>query len=79
MTISNGQVDLLIEMLSLTKDNELDCDGCWAQMAEFAENSLAGNSVPEGLRQIDEHLKICGECREEFESLKAALSNESEE
>ncbi len=76
MTISNEQIDMMLEMLSLTNDQEEDCRGCLVKLAEFAENSLAGKSVPEGLSKIDEHLKICGECREEFETLKLALSSE---
>jgi predicted anti-sigma-YlaC factor YlaD len=46
-------------------------------IAEFAETTLAGKSIPGGLRSIEEHLKICGECREEFETLKDALSREA--
>ena len=45
-------------------------------MAEFATVSLAGRTIPEGLRAIDEHLRVCGECREEFEALRAALQSD---
>jgi hypothetical protein len=45
-------------------------------MAEFAEISLVGKSIPIGLKIIEDHLEICGECCEEFEALKLALSNE---
>ncbi len=79
MTISSQQVDALLTMLAFTKDKEENCDGCLIKMAEFAENSLAGKSIPDGLRSIDEHLKICGECREEFETLKVVLSNDVDE
>jgi hypothetical protein len=77
MPISKQQVDSLLKMLALTNDVEQDCDGCLKVMAEFAETSLAGKSIPGGLRSIEEHLKICGECREEFETLKVALSNQA--
>ena len=73
MNISEEQIQALLKMLTLTKDEELNCDECLSSMAEFAENELAGKSVTEGLASIDAHLQLCGECREEYESLKSAL------
>lgn len=76
MNITNEQVQALLGMLALTKDDETDCDHCLHHMAEFAETTLSGKSIPDGLKCIDEHLKGCGECREEFEALKKALGGE---
>lgn len=78
MSISDEQIQALLEMLALTKEEEATCDDCMQHMAEFAETSLAGKTIPEGLKRIDEHLQFCGECREEFEALKAALDEEYE-
>ena len=76
MNITDEQVRALLNMLVLTKDVETDCNHCLKHMAEFAETTLSGKSIPDGLRCIDEHLERCGECREEFEALKAALGAE---
>lgn len=76
MNISEPQIRSLLEMLSLTGNEEADCGECLQHMAEFAETSLPGKPIPEGLRRIEEHLKLCGECREEFEALKDALAGE---
>ena len=76
MKISNEQIDTLLQMLALTKDDETDCGDCLVKLAEFAENSLKGNSIPEGLRRIEEHLRICADCCEEFEALKIALAGD---
>ncbi len=73
MNIIDEKVQALLEMLSLTSDNEADCGDCLQHLAEFAETTLAGKSIPESLRHIDEHLQRCGECREEFQALKFAL------
>ena len=78
MNISEEQVQAMLEMLALTKDVEASCDDCRQQLAEFAETTLAGKSIPEGLKCIDEHLQRCGECREEFEALKAALGHDND-
>ena len=77
MIISNEQIQAILRMLALTKDVEASCDDCQRQLAEFAETTLAGKSIPEGLRYIDEHLQLCAECREEFEALNAALEESS--
>ena len=79
MKFSRQQVDTLLNSLALTKDAEQDCDGCLKKLAEFAETSLAGKSIPDGLQSIEDHLKICGECCEEFEALKDALSQEADQ
>lgn len=76
MKMTYQQIDALLQMLSLTQESEVACDRCLEKMSEFAEISLAGRTLPEGLIAIDDHLKICGECREEFEALKLALSYE---
>lgn len=77
MKISEQQVKSLLKMLALTKDDEASCDDCLQHMAEFAEASLPGKPIPEGLKRIDDHLRLCGECREEFEALKVALNDET--
>ena len=77
MNLSENQIQALIEMLALTRDNEATCDDCLDSLAEFAETTLTGKSIPEGLKCIEEHLHLCGECREEFEALKLALAEES--
>ena len=76
MNITDEHVRALLDLLALTKDVETDCDHCFQHMAEFAEATLSGKTIPDGLRCIDEHLERCGECREEFESLKEALGGE---
>ena len=73
MTLSEHEVDGLLRLVGLTKDDEIDCDQCLSQVAEFAEHALAGRSMPEGLRAVEHHLAICAECREEYEALKEAL------
>lgn len=76
MIITRDKMVALLDMLVLTRDEEATCDDCLNRLAEFAETTLAGKSVPDGLRSIDEHLERCGECREEFSALKLALSGE---
>lgn len=78
MSLSDEQLTSLAKLLGMTREEELTCDECLRHMAEFAQVSLAGRTVPEGLRAIDEHLRFCGECQEEFQALRDALQRDSE-
>lgn len=73
MTLSDRQLQTLHQMLALTRSQELNCDQCLVKMAEFAENTLAGNAVPKSLQDVEQHLSLCGECEEEFKALLQAL------
>ena len=73
MALSKDEVEALMRLVSLTQDDELNCEQCMALVAEFAERRLAGKSIPDSLRLLEQHLLVCPECREEFEALEQAL------
>lgn len=73
MTLSRQQIEELIKGVSLTRDEEVTCDECLGDLAEFAERMLEGKSLPDGLRAVEHHLEICAECHEEYAALLRAL------
>ena len=73
MGFTSRQIGELLRILSLTKPDELTCDECLMQVAEYAEFYLAGKSVPESLSEVKQHLELCSECCDEFRALIAAL------
>lgn len=73
MNLTREQLDSLLGMLARTRPDELTCDDCAMIIAQFAEANLAGKTIPEVQQAIEYHLEMCGECREEFEALLAAL------
>ena len=73
MSLSKKEIDGLLRLIGLTRDDEIDCERCLALVAEFAERELAGRSIPAGLETVAHHLSICAECREEFEALLQTL------
>lgn len=75
MTLSKKEIEGLMRLVGLTKDVEINCEQCLALVAEFAERELAGKSIPEGLKAVEDHLTICAECREEYETLGRALKD----
>ena len=69
MTLDKQQLKRLLTSVADTREDEIDCDGCLAGMAEFAETQLVGTEVPTALQRIQAHLILCPECTEEFEIL----------
>ena len=75
MRLSKKEISGLLRLIGLTKDEEINCDQCHSSVAEFAEQELAGKSIPAGLATVRRHLSICAECREEYEALQRALED----
>ncbi len=73
MPLSKKEIDELLRLVSLTEDNELNCDQCLSLVAEFAEQQLQGKTLHDGLQAVQQHLSVCGECREEYEALRVTL------
>ena len=73
MKLSKNHCKILLESLSLTRENELDCGECQSVLAEFLEHKLENKSLNQSLELVRAHLELCAECREEFEALEVAL------
>lgn len=69
MPLDIQQIKTLLSSVADTREDEIDCGECLADMAEFAETQLVGANVPTALKRIEAHLLICPECAEEFELL----------
>jgi hypothetical protein len=75
MKLSNQEIKGLMRLIGLTEDDELNCDQCQALVAQFAEHKLADRPITEGLKAVEQHLSVCGECREEYEVLQRILTD----
>ena len=73
MNLSDDQIRALLQDVSRTRDQELNCDECLGELGSFAELTLEGRPVEEAYDLVQQHLQICGECREEFALLLKAL------
>ena len=56
-----------------TRPDEIGCAECFDRMDSFVEIELAGRDAAEAMPLVQDHLDRCGNCREEFEALLAAL------
>ncbi len=73
MILAKKDIDRLIRMISLTKDDEINCEQFLSSVAEYVEQNLAGKSIPESLKALERHMSLCVECREEHEALLLVL------
>lgn len=78
MPISHQEIETLLQWVRLTRNEEIDCDLCFSQIAEFAERELAQKPLNESLAAVAQHLAICGDCQEEYEALLQGLERLSD-
>ncbi len=63
----------LLREIAETREVEIGCDECFEQLDRFVEMELSGLNTAQAMPLVQDHLEICGECREEFEALLLAL------
>lgn len=73
MVLSNEQINNLLGLVSSVESDGLDCDGCFGQIAEFAEIHLSAQQVPEAMKAVERHLQQCVCCKDEFNALLEGL------
>ena len=63
----------IVRDIVTTSPDEIGCGECFEELDRFVELELAGKNAAQALPLVQDHLDRCGNCREEFEALKAAL------
>lgn len=74
MALSQEEFETLMRLIGHTGRHEINCEECLMKVSEFAEHELPQKSIPDVLRAVEQHLAICGECREEYDLLRNVLS-----
>lgn len=69
---SNGILKLL-EQIARTQERELDCGEVFAILDEYTESIVAGEDVSEQFALVIQHLDLCQDCLEEYQSLLSVL------
>jgi hypothetical protein len=63
----------LVEMALNTRADEIGCAECFDELDRFVEVHLAGKNAAEAMPLVEDHLRRCPPCREEYETLLLAL------
>ena len=59
----------LLQALATTEENEISCDDVFAVLDEFVEAVRRGENVLLYMPLVRQHLDMCPDCREEYETL----------
>ncbi|WP_138430961.1 anti-sigma factor family protein [Fodinibius saliphilus] len=73
MKITKDVIKKLINAAFNSHPDEIGCDECFEKLNKFAELELEGKLAAEAMPLVEDHLKRCKECREEYEALLEAL------
>jgi hypothetical protein len=79
MALRPEQAKALIERVIGTRDQEMTCDECLADLAEFVEVQWTGKPLSDALQAVHEHLDRCHDCADEYQVLRQALEALAEE
>jgi rRNA maturation endonuclease Nob1 len=79
MALRPEQAQALIAKVMGTRDQEMTCDACVADLAEFVEVQLTGKPLGDALQAVQEHLERCHDCTDEYHVLRQALAALAEE
>jgi hypothetical protein len=63
----------LLQSLVMTEEHEISCDDVFAVLDEFAEAVRRGENVLLLMPLVRQHLDMCPDCREEYETLLQML------
>jgi hypothetical protein len=76
MALDDEQIRALLLATHETYDSEIDCDELLARLPAYVEQRP---SVPSGDRRefadVEAHLRLCQNCREEWQALVSALDD----
>ena len=79
MALRPAQAKSLLEMVLGTRDQEMTCDACLAELAEFVEVQLTGKPLSDALQAVHAHLERCHDCADAYQVLRQALEALAEE
>ena len=79
MALRPEQAKALIAKVMATRDQEMTCDECAADLAAFVEVQLTGKPLSAALQAVHEHLEQCHNCADEYHVLRQALAALAEE
>ena len=63
----------MVHAVIATRPDELTCGECFEALDRFVEMTLAGKNAAEAMPLVEDHLRRCRDCHEEFEALLTVL------
>jgi hypothetical protein len=73
MKLEPAMLKQMVRAVMDTRPDEISCGECFDELDRFVEMTLAGKNAAEAMPLVQDHLRRCRDCREEFEALLAML------
>ena len=74
MTLGDEEYRELARALLATRPNEIDCERWLDGVGMYLDLIEAGRPIPDSLRPLEAHLRLCPDCAEEYAAMREALS-----
>ena len=68
--MTEDRLDELLRRIADTEDEELSCSDCFDLISGYVELEVGGRDPAGSLPRLGQHLRQCGVCREEYETLR---------
>lgn len=75
MNNSNELIKGILEILTKTHEEELNCGEVYDLIDQFVEAKARGEDVSEAMPLIERHLDLCRDCFEEYEALRRVIES----
>jgi hypothetical protein len=76
MDNSNELIKGILETLTRTHEEEMDCDEVYEVIDQFVDAKVRGEDVSEVMPLVLRHLQLCRDCLEEYEALLRVIAAE---
>jgi hypothetical protein len=63
----------LLRNVDATPDGEIDCSTCLERVPIYVDHELAGADAADEMPELAVHLRLCGDCCEEYEALRSLV------
>jgi hypothetical protein len=74
--VDQRSIERLLRDVADTEAEEISCSECFDLLSPAVELDLAGSTSAPVLIRLAHHLRHCGVCREEFETLRDFLRDD---
>ncbi len=71
--LTTEQIQNLVSLVASTEPDEISCDECFGQIAEYAEAALANRELSDAMAIVQRHLEQCPCCNAEYKALLDAM------
>jgi hypothetical protein len=75
--MDQNKFELWVKKILETEDEEISCSECFDLVSTYVEIELSGTITGPVMARLENHLKQCLPCREEYEVLRDLASTRS--